>query len=92
MQFAQALDRRPCLQMYTVPGNCMPLGPDKLEVAACSYYLGAAGGCELLTNMWEKCVEEVQGADTSSLIRAPLFQDTWQCVQLLFLERNASCQ
>ena len=26
MQWAQALDKRPWLQMYTVPGNCMPLG------------------------------------------------------------------
>ena len=26
MQWAQALDKRPQLQMYTVPGNCTPLG------------------------------------------------------------------
>ena len=26
MQWAQALDKRPRLQMYTVPGNCTPLG------------------------------------------------------------------
>ena len=49
--------------MYTVPGNCTPLGwqtteevqvgPDKLEVVASFCYLGdmlsAAGGCELST-------------------------------------------
>ena len=49
--------------MYTVPGNCMPLGrqtteevqvgPDKLEVVAFFCYQGdmlsAAGGCELST-------------------------------------------
>ena len=26
MQWAQALDKGPCFQMYTGPGNCMPLG------------------------------------------------------------------
>ena len=26
LQWAQALEKRPLLQMYTVPGNCTPLG------------------------------------------------------------------
>ena len=34
-------------------------------------------------NMCENCLEEVQGAATSSLFMRPLFQDTWLCVQLL---------
>ena len=61
-KWAQALAKGPWLQMYTVPGNCTPLGwqttegspgPDKLEVVASFCYLGdmlsAAGGCELST-------------------------------------------
>ena len=56
MQWAQALDKRPWLQMYTVPGNCMDGrpqkevqdGPNKLEVVASFWYmLSAAGGCEI---------------------------------------------
>ena len=56
--------------MYTVPGNCMPLGqqttkevqvrPDKLEVVASFCYLGdmlsGAGGCELSTTTSVKTV------------------------------------
>ena len=34
-------------------------------------------------NTCENCLEEVQGAATSSLFLPPLFQDTWPCVQLL---------
>ena len=37
-------------------------------------------------------MEEVQGSATSSLFMPPLFQNTWQCVQLLCAERNAPCQ
>ena len=69
MQWAQALEKGPGLQMYTVPGNCTPLGwqttkgPDKLEVVASFCYLGdmlsAAGGCEfstttLVKTAWKK--------------------------------------
>ena len=43
-------------------------------------------------NTCENCLEEVQGADTSSLFQPPFFQDTWPCVQLLCAERNAPCQ
>ena len=42
--------------------------------------------------MCENCLEEVQGAATSSLFRQPLFQDLWLHVQLLCAERNAPCQ
>ena len=63
MQWAQALDKGPWLQMYTLPGTARPLddrkqrevqvGPDKLALLASFCYLGdmlsAAGGCELST-------------------------------------------
>ena len=83
------------------PQRKVQFGPDKLEVVASFCYLGdmlsASSGCELSTtthvnNMCEKCLEEVQGAATSSLFKPPLFQDTWQCVQLLCAEHNAPCQ
>ena len=35
---------------------------------------------------------DLQGAATSPLFKPPLFQDTWPCVQLLCVERNAPCQ
>ena len=62
MQWDQALDKRPWQQMYTVPGNCIPLGwqtteggpgrtSEKLDVVASfcclADMLSAAGGCEL---------------------------------------------
>ena len=102
MQWAQALDKGPWLQMYTVPGNCTPLGwqrevgPDKLEVVASFCYLGdmlsAAGGCELSTTThvkttWKKFKELLPVFSSCHL-----FQDTWLHVQLLFVERNAPCQ
>ena len=43
-------------------------------------------------NTCENCLEEVQGSATSSLFTQPLFQNMWQCVQLLCAERNAPCQ
>ena len=63
MQWAQALDKKPWLQIYTVLGNCMPLGwqitegsPGRTWQAwggSFFCYLGdmlsAAGGCELST-------------------------------------------
>ena len=63
MQWAQALDKGTCLQMYTVPGKCTLLGrqtteevqvrPDKLRVVVSFCYLGdmlsAVGSCELST-------------------------------------------
>ena len=62
MQWAQALDRGPWVQVFKVPGNCTPLcwqttegqiGPDKLAVVASFYYLAdmlsAADGFEFST-------------------------------------------
>ena len=43
-------------------------------------------------NTCENCLEEVQGAATSSLFPPPLFQDTRPHVQLLCTECNAPCQ
>ena len=43
-------------------------------------------------NTCENPLEEVQGSATSSLFTPPLFQNTWLCVQLLCVERNAPCQ
>ena len=40
----------------------------------------------------ENRLEEIQGAETSSLFPPPSFQDTWPCVQLVCAERNAPCQ
>ena len=40
----------------------------------------------------ENCLEEVQGAATSSLFPPRLFQDMWPRVQLLCTEHNAPCQ
>ena len=106
MQWAQALDKRPWLQMYTVPGNCMPLGRQTSEESPSQTW--QVGGSFLvlprrhaLSSRWlwtfnhntcENCLEEVQGAATNSLFPPPLFQDTWLCVQLLCVERNAPCQ
>ena len=107
MQRAEALDKGPWLQMYTVPGNYMPLRRQTTEGNP-NWTWQAGGGSFLLLprrhalrsgrlwtfnhNMCENCLEEVQGAATSSLILPPLFQDTWPCVQLLCAERNAPCQ
>ena len=54
------------------PQREIQVGPDKLEVVASFCYLGdllsAAGGCELsTTTRFENCLEEVEGAETSSL-------------------------
>ena len=96
MQWAQALND-PDYRCTWCQGTAHPLDgrpqrevqvrPDKLEVVASFCYLGdmlaAAGGCELSTTKRENCLEEVQGAATSSLFTQPLFQDTWPCVQLV---------
>ena len=77
------------------PQRGVQVGPDKLVVIASFCYLGdmlsAVGGCELSTTTRENCLEEVQGAATSSVFPLPLFQDTWQRVQLLCVECNAPC-
>ena len=96
-QWAQALDKGPWLQMYTVPGNCTPFGWQTTEGSP-SWAWQAGGGSFLLLprrhavssrwlwifnhNTCENHLEEVQGAATSSLFPPPLFQDTWPHVQL----------
>ena len=107
MQWAQALDKRPWLQIYTVPGNCTTLGQQTTEGSPSQTWQAGGGSFLWLPrkhalssrwlwtfnhNMCENCLEEVQGAAISSLFMPPLFQDTWPCVQLLCAERNAPCQ
>ena len=108
MQWAQALDKGPWLQMYTVPGNCMPLGLQATEGSQSQTWQAGGGSFLLLPrrhalsswwlwtfnhNTCENRLKEVQGAATpSSHFPPPLFQDTWPWVQLLCAGRNASCQ
>ena len=81
------------LQMYTMPGNCTPLGrqtregsPDRTWQAGGGSFLllprrHALSSRWLLTfnhNTCEKRLEEVQGSATSFLFTPPLFQDTWR--------------
>ena len=98
MQWAQVLDKGPWLQMYTVPGNCMPLGWQTTEGSP-SWTWQAGGGSFLLLprrhalsscwrwifnhNTCENRLEEVQGATTSSVFPPPLFQDVSACTALL---------
>ena len=101
MPWAQALDKGPWLLMYTVPGNCMPLGWQTTEGSPSRTWQAVGGSFLLLPrrhalsirllwtfnhNTCENRLEEVQGAATSSLFMPPLFQDTWPCVQLLCVE------
>ena len=107
MQWAQALDKGPWLQMYTVPGNCTPVGRQTTEGSPSRTLQGGGDSFLLLPrrhalsswwlwtcnqNTCENHLEEGQGAATSPLSTPPLFQDTWPCVQLLCVERNAPCQ
>ena len=107
MQWAQALDKRPWIQMYMVLGNCMPLGWQTTEGSPSQIWQAGGGSFLLLLrrhalsswwlwafnhNTCENHLEAVQGAATSSLFPLLLFQDTWPSVQLLCAERNAPCQ
>ena len=98
MQWAQVLDKGPWLQLYMVPGNCRPLRWQTTEGSPSRTWQARGGSFVLLCrkhalsswwlwtfnhNMCENCLEEVQGAATSSLFPSPLFQDTWPCVQLV---------
>ena len=100
------LKKRTWLQMYTVPGNCMPLGwqttggPGRTwQTWGGSFFLlprrHALSSRWLWTfnhNTCENRLEEVQGSATSSLFTPPLFENTWPCVQLLCAKRYAPCQ
>ena len=85
MQWAQALDKGPWLQMYRVPGNCTPLGLQTTEGSPSQTWQAGGGGFLLLPrrhalssrwlwtfnhNMCENRLEEVQVAATSSLFHA----------------------
>ena len=107
MQWAQALEKGPWLQMYTVPGNCTPLGWQTIEGSPGQTWQAWGGSFLLLPkrhalssrwlwtfnhNRCENRLEEVQGSATIPLFTPPLFQNTWPCVQLLCAECNAACQ
>ena len=107
MQWTQTLEKGPWLQMYTMPGNCMPHGRQHTEESP-RWTWQAGGGSFLmlprrhaLSSWWlwtynhnscENHMEDIQGAATSSLSPPPLFLDMWLRVQLLCVERNAPCQ
>ena len=88
MQWAQALEKGPWLQMYTVPGNCMPLGWQTTEGSPGRTWQAWGGSLLLIRrhalssrwlwnfnhNTYENHLEEVQGSDTSPLFTPPLFQ------------------
>ena len=105
--WAQALDRGPWLEVYTVPGNSTPLRWQTTERSPSRAWQTGGGNFLLLPrrhalssrwlwafnhNTCENRLEEVQGAETSSLFPPAFFQDTWPCVQLVCAERNAPCQ
>ena len=93
------------LQMYMVPGNCMPLGQQTTEGSPGWTWLAGGGSFLLLpwrhalSSMWlwtfnhnpcENCLEEVQGAATSPLFTVSLYQDKWPCLQLLCASGSAA--
>ena len=100
MQWAQALEKGPWLQMYMVPGNCTPLGWQTTEGSPGRTWQAWGGSFLLLPRrhalssrwLWtlnhNTCENrlEVQGSATSSLFTPPLFQNMWPCVQLLCAE------
>ena len=97
----------PWLQMYTVPGNCMPFGWQTTEGSPSRTWQAGGGSFLLLprkhslSSQWlltfnhntcENRLEEVQGAATSSLFPPRLFQSMWPRVQLLCAKPNAPSQ
>ena len=101
------LTKRPWLQMYTVPGSCMPLGWQTTEGGPVRTWQAWGGSFLLLPrrhalssrwlwtfnhNTCENHLKEVQGSAIGSLYTPPLFQNTWPCVQLMCTERHAPCQ
>ena len=107
IEWAQALEKGPWLQMYRVRGNCTPLGWQTTEGSPGRTWQAWGGSFLLLPrrhalssrwlwtfnhNMCENRLEEVQGSATSPLFMPPLFQNTWPCVQLMYAEHNAPCQ
>ena len=90
MQWAQALEKGPWLQMYTVPGNCKPLGWQTTEGSPGQTWQAWGGSFLLLPrrhalssrwlwtfnhNTCENRLEEVQGSAASPFFTPPLFQN-----------------
>ena len=84
--------------MYTVPGNCTPLGWQTTEGSPGRTWHAWSGSFLLLPrrhavssrwlwtfnhNTCENCLEEVQGSATSSLFTPPLFQNVAVCIALV---------
>ena len=104
MQWAQALDKGPWLQMYTVPGNCTPLGWQFTEGSP-SWTWQAGGGSFLLLpgrhalssrwlwtfnhNTWKPPRRSSRSCYQFSL---PATSLSWPCVQLLCAECKATYQ
>ena len=92
MQWAQALDKGPWLQMYTVPGNCTPLGRQTTKGSPSQTWQAGGGSFLLLPSRWlwtfnhntcENHLEEVQVAATSSLFPPPLSRHVAACTALV---------
>ena len=105
IQWAQALDKGPWLQIYTVPGNCTPFGwqiiggsPSRTWQAGGSFLLlpkrhALSSRCELSTTTRVKTsLKKFKELLPVFFFTPSLFQDTWPCVQLLCAERNAPYQ
>ena len=106
MQWAQALDKGPWLQMYMVPGNCTPLRQQTTEGSpswtwqawGCSFLLlpmrHALSSRWLWTSNHNTCKNRLKKFKEllPALSSRHLSQDTWLCVQLLCAECNAPCQ
>ena len=90
--------------MYTVPGNCTPLGWQTTEGSPGRTWQAWGGSFLLLPRrhalssrwLWtfnhdtcENRLEEVQGTATSPLFTPPLFQNTWPCVVYSSCVRSA---
>ena len=102
MHWSQALEKRPWLQMYMVPGNCTPLGWQTTEGSPGRTWQAWGGSFLLLLrrhalssrwlwafnhNTWKKFKDLLP-----VLSSRHLSYKTWPCVQLLCAERNAPCQ
>ena len=96
MQWAQALDKVSWLQMYTVPGNCTPLGRQTTEGSLSRTWQARGGSLLLLPRrhalssrwLWpfnHNTCEKSPGRSSRScyqfsLPATSLFRDTWPCV------------
>ena len=98
IQWAQALDKGPWLQMYKVPGNCTPLGRQTTKRSPSRTWQAGGGSFLLLSrrhalssrwlwtfnhNTCENCLEEVQGAASFSLHATSLSRHVVVCTALV---------